>query len=106
VYAENKKVVGSPSGMGPDGTVEGRMGDADGVPGGGLHRKRDGSRVERGETLCVKSDEDLWRRRAGPVSFSLPGSARGSAAAACSHRGPVAAARVSKHPNRIIYIYI
>lgn len=35
VYAENKKVVGSPSGMGPGGTVEGRMGDADGGPGVG-----------------------------------------------------------------------
>lgn len=31
--------------------------------------------------MRVKSDEDLWRRRAGPISFGLRGSARGSAAA-------------------------
>lgn len=47
-----------------------------------------------GETLRVKSDEDLWRRRAGPVSFGLRGSARFGGGG--SHRGPVAAlARVS-----------
>jgi len=45
VCAENKKVVGSPPGMGPGGTVEGLMGDTAGGPGGGLHRKRDGGKV-------------------------------------------------------------